>query len=33
MPAREIRALLLAAGLGTRLKPMTDLLPKCLMPI
>ena len=27
------RALLLAAGLGTRLKPLTDIWPKCLMPI
>lgn len=29
----EIRALLLAAGLGSRLKPLTDHWPKCLMPI
>jgi mannose-1-phosphate guanylyltransferase len=29
----HIRALLLAAGLGTRLKPFTDSWPKCLMPI
>ncbi|WDZ94299.1 nucleotidyltransferase family protein [Herbaspirillum sp. WKF16] len=28
-----MRALLLSAGLGTRLKPLTDLLPKCLVPI
>lgn len=28
-----MRALLLAAGLGTRLKPLTDDWPKCLMPI
>lgn len=28
-----MRALLLAAGLGTRLQPLTDVLPKCLAPI
>jgi mannose-1-phosphate guanylyltransferase len=28
-----VRALLLAAGFGTRLRPLTDTLPKCLMPI
>ena len=29
----EVRALLLAAGLGTRLQPLTENWPKCLMPI
>ena len=29
----KVKALLLAAGIGTRLRPLTDVLPKCLMPI
>ncbi len=29
----KLRALLLSAGLGTRLKPLTEIWPKCLMPI
>ena len=29
----KVKALLLAAGLGTRLSPLTDDWPKCLMPI
>jgi mannose-1-phosphate guanylyltransferase len=29
----ELKALLVAAGIGSRLRPLTDVLPKCLMPI
>ena len=28
-----MKAFLLAAGLGTRLKPITDTVPKCMVPI
>ena len=31
--AKKFRALLLAAGLGTRLRPLTNDIQKCLIPI
>ena len=33
MTSPGFKALLVAAGVGSRLRPLTDVLPKCLMPI